>query len=309
MRQFTFVLLVSALLSPAQLRAQLMLPGALQAQPPESGGTAADPSGLASRKPKLAGLKPPSEETILGQALSRDGHAGSIEFHIAPGAGLVITKLSLEGEAMSYPAEPCRVDVVAEKPIQLSLSGRPNGVARYDAAIAACPFSLEVLDGAVLVTKPPGLCEFKAGQCRVDPAGLWGPPASGIGPDRAQQIERDRTRAEADMRTNFRALLFSAGKDSEAIKTIAGDQAGFSSLREMTCRTYMQEDMHGFCALRLTQARALALQAAFGERMAKQPAAKPAKAAEERAIAKGKPAANSTLDAAAGARPEPGQAP
>ena len=63
------------------------------------------------------------------------------------------------------------------------------------------------------------------------------------------------------MRANFRALLASAGKDEAAIKAIAGEQAGFSSEREVACRDYAHEDSTGFCALRLTQARAFALEA------------------------------------------------
>ena len=68
------------------------------------------------------------------------------------------------------------------------------------------------------------------------------------------------------MLAKFHALLASAGKDKEAIKQIASEQAGFSSEREVICRNYLREDIHGFCALRITQARALALQAAFEDR-------------------------------------------
>ncbi|MCI0600356.1 MAG: hypothetical protein L0Y60_12700, partial [Beijerinckiaceae bacterium] len=297
---------LAALLLPAPPRAQLMLPGALQVQPPPGGNGITDPGGHISRRPKLAGLKPPSETTIVGRELSRDGFAGIMAFQSTSRTGLEITKLSLAGEAMSYPPEPCLVDVVTETPIQARYSGRPNGTARYDVEVSACPFSLEVLDGAVLVTRTPGPCEFEAARCRVDPAGLWGPPGSTIGPDQAKQFESDRSRAESDMRTNFRALLTTAGKDAEAVKKIAGEQAGFSSVREMTCRTYLHEEVHGVCALRLTQARALALSAAFEERTKKQTDMKPVTAEEERTIAKRNPMANSKMDAPVRPKPEPG---
>ncbi|MCI0735033.1 MAG: hypothetical protein L0Y50_01955 [Beijerinckiaceae bacterium] len=305
MRQILLIIVLAALLLPAQSRAQLMLPGALQAHPPPAGNAGSGPAGAASRKPKLAGLKPPSEAGISGRDLLRDGFAGIIAFQSTPNSGLEITKLSLAGEGTSYPPEPCLVDVAAEIPVQVNFSGRPNGASRYDVEVAACPFSLEVLEGAVLVTRTPRTCEFAAAQCRVDPAGVWGPPGSAFGPDEANQLERDRGRAEADMRTNFRALLTSASKDIEAIKRIAGEQAGFSSVREMTCRNYLHEDVHGYCALRLTQARALALQAAFDEHMKKQADTKPAKPVEERTIAKRKPVAKTKLDAAAGPKREP----
>jgi hypothetical protein len=89
---------------------------------------------------------------------------------------------------------------------------------RYEVNIPACPFFLEVLDGAVLVTRSPRACEFTEVHCQVDPSGLWGPPGNSISPDQAKQFERERGRAESDMRANFRALLTSAGKDKEAIK-------------------------------------------------------------------------------------------
>ncbi len=265
LRQFPFVFVLSALFPPAAVHAQLMLPGAFQAESPRSTDSSSDAARAASTKPKVAGLKPPSVETILGRELARDGSAGTISFRSLPEKGIEITKLSLSGEGTSNPAESCLVDMVAEGPIQARFRGRPNGLLRYEIELPACPFSLEVLDGAVLVTRSPRTCEFTEAQCRVDPSGLWGPPGNSFSPDRAKQFERERSRAESDMRTNFRALLTSAGKDKEAIKKIAGEQAGFSSVRETTCRSYLKEDVHGYCALRFTQARALALQAAYFE--------------------------------------------
>jgi hypothetical protein len=298
LRQFPVVIVLAALLAPATARAQLMLPGALQAQPSGGPNASSDSPGAAPRKAKLAGAKPPSLETILGRDLARDGAAGIISFRTTPEKGIEITKLSLAGKGTSHPAKPCQVDVTAEGAIQARFGGRPNGVSRYEVDIPACPFSLEVLDGAVLVTRGPRTCEFREVQCRVDPAGLWGPPGNSIGPDQAKQIERERGRAESDMRANFRALLTSAGKDQEAIKKIAGEQAGFSSVREMTCRTYLKEDVHGYCALRLTQARALALQAAFMEQ------AKMKADSNLAEVAKRKPAANPKINTKAGLHPE-----
>jgi hypothetical protein len=54
-------------------------------------------------------------------------------------------------------------------------------------------------------------------------------------------------------------LLAAAGKDKQQTKRLASEQAGFSSEREEKCRTYAGEDVHGFCALRFTEARAIAL--------------------------------------------------
>lgn len=301
MRRFPVFAILAALLAPAGAGAQLMLPGALQAQPPGGPNPSPGAAGALPAKPKLAGLKPPSVETILGRDLARDGSAGVIAFRATPDKGIEITKLSLLGEGMSYPPKPCLVDLAGAGPIQARLSGRPNGTLRYEIDLPACPFSLEVLDGAVLVTRNPATCEFNEAQCRADPAGLWGPKGDSFRPEQAKQFERERSRVEADMRVNFRALLVNTGKDKEAVKKIAAEQAGFSSVREMTCRSYLKEDVHGYCALRLTQARALALQAAYFAQDKNKADLKPA-----RAIAKRKPAANQKQDTGTNPGPEPG---
>ncbi|MGH6839021.1 MAG: hypothetical protein ACREDT_09490, partial [Methylocella sp.] len=256
MRHLPSVVLLAALMTPAFARAQLMLPGALQASPSPAGKATKSPAGAGPRQPKPAGLKPPSEETIFGHELSRDGFAGVIAFQRGSGNGLEIARLSIAGEKISHPGQQCQVEVVAGTPIQTKFAGRPNGVSRYEVGIEACPISLDVLEGAVLVTRTPQTCDFRAADCRADPAGLWGPPGNSIGPDEAKQLERERGRVESVMRANFRALLTSAGKDKEAIKQIANEQAGFSSRREVICRNYLREDIHGFCALRITEARA-----------------------------------------------------
>jgi hypothetical protein len=259
-----------------------MLPGALQGSPSPAGKTAQSPAGAVPGQPKPAGLKPPSEETIVGHELSRDGFAGIIAFQRGSGNGLEIARLLIAGEEISHPGDQCQVEVVAGTPIQTRFAGRPNGVSRYEVEIETCPFSLDVLEGAVLVTRTPKTCDFPAADCRANPAGLWGPPGSTIGPDQIKQLERERGRVESAMLAKFHALLKSAGKDKEAIKQIASEQAGFSSEREVICRNYLREDIHGFCGLRITQARALALQAALEDRAK-------ARAKPERTRAKQKP--------------------
>ena len=279
-----------------------MLPGALQGSPSTAKETALNRNDASSGQPKAAGIKPPSEETIVGHELSRDGFAGIIALQRGSGTGLEITKLSIAGEEISHPGKQCQVDVAAGTPIQASFAGRPNGVSRYEVELETCPFSLDVLEGAVLVTRTPQTCDFRAADCRADPAGLWGPPGNAIGPDQTKQLERERGHVELDMRVRFRALLTSAGKDKEATKQIAREQAGFSSEREVICRNYVREDIHGFCALRITQARALALQAAFEDRTK-------AKAKPARTKAKRQPASNLSLNSKANQKPAPGSAP
>jgi hypothetical protein len=184
-------------MTPALVRAQLMLPGALQASPPTANKTAPNPFSAAPGQPKPGGLKPPSEETIFGQELSRDGFAGIIAFQRGSSNMLEIIRLSIAGEQISRPGKQCQVEVVAGTPIQTRFAGKPNGVSRYEVEIETCPFSLDVLEGAVLVTRMPRTCDFRAADCRADPAGLWGPPGNTIGPDQTKQLERERGRVES----------------------------------------------------------------------------------------------------------------
>jgi hypothetical protein len=249
----------------APASAQLMLPGAVHAVP-EGGGARSqqgsrEDAEAGQGKPKLARIQPPAEATILGRVLARDGSSGVMAFESAAAKDLVITSLSLDGEEISRPESPCRVEVVAGAPITARFSDRNAGLSRYEVELAACPFSFEVLDGAVLVTRALAACAFTAADCRVDPTGLWGPRGDEIDDRQIKQWERARAQAEAAMRANFRALLASAGTDRDAVKRIAGEQAGFSSERSMACSAYAGEDLHGFCALRLTEARVIALQA------------------------------------------------
>ncbi|WP_051953221.1 hypothetical protein [Methylocapsa aurea] len=284
LKYFPLTTLVAAVLAgffcETSARAQLMLPGALQAAPPAGAepGNSSQPA-PAPAKPKPVAEKRPDEAAILGRDLSQNGSAGSIAFQMPSSKGLEVTRLSLLGEAISHPGEQCRVDVVADAPIDAKFSGRPNGVARYDVAIEACPFSLDVLEGAVLVMRAEGACDFAAADCRVDPTGLWGPAGNAIDPAQIKQMERERGRAETSMRANYHALAASAGKDKAAIKRIAGEQAGFSSAREVMCRNYLREEAHGFCALRMTQARVFALRAEFDAKAKGDDGEKPLRAA------------------------------
>lgn len=318
---FAFALpAVNAGLAPA--RAQLLLPGATsQAQPPAaaqaSPSPAPAPAPAPPNKPKPAPPKPPPIKSILGRELSLNGSEGAIRFQAAPRKGdreIEITKLSLAGEETTDSPGPCLVNVVTEEPIRAKFAGRPNGLSRFDVDIKACPFSFEILDGAILVSRTPPACEFAAAQCRANLAGLWGPPGKSFGPDQAKRLEHERGRAETEMRNKFRALMAKAGKDKEAVKKIASEQAGFSSARETACRNYAGEDARGFCALRLTQARIAALQAALaGPGLRTKAASGSAKQEKKKTTEKRKPAPDSgsapAQNTEAAPAPPPGDTP
>jgi hypothetical protein len=235
--------------------AQLQLPGALGQ--PAPAGTVAPPPEARKERPKPPMLRAPSEDAIVGRTLLRNGTTGMLVIERA-GKDLRVQKLALTGDQISKPNEHCRVEV-SGTPLSLASEGKPAGLSRYKLALEICPFSFDVLDGAVLASNGGKTCEFKAADCQVDPAGLWGPRPAEFGPERIKEFERERAHAETTVRADFRALLAAAGKDKQQAKALASEQAGFSSEREEKCRTYAGEDVHGFCALRFTEARAIAL--------------------------------------------------
>lgn len=240
--------------------AQLQLPGAFAPAP--AGTVAAPPRAGKPKSAHKAIASPPrvpSDDAVVGRALMLNGRAGVMEFGRA-GKDLQISHLKLSGDLISRVGDRCQVDL-SSAPIALEPAGKPAGVTRYLLKLPACPFSVDILEGAALAIREGGACEFTAADCRVNPAGLWGQPASEIGAKRAKEIEHQRRKAETTMRENYRAWVSAAGKDRALVRRIAHEQAGFSSRREEVCRTYAREAEHGYCALLTTEAWAIALAA------------------------------------------------
>ena len=255
LRQGLVALALAFVATPAL--AQMQLPGAVA---PTGEGTVVTPG---VPKPKRTGppppVKVPTDDGLLGRTLVQNGRAGAIQFS-RDGKDVRISKIVFGGEKISRPAETCTVEQPG-MPLALTAGGRPNGVTRYSAPVEACPIEFDVLDGAILVSSREKACEFATADCRVDPAGLWGQPASEIGATRAKEIERSRPGVEQTMRNHFRAWLESADKNRDLIRKISRYQAGFSSTRAEICDRYARESEHGYCSLVLTQAHSTALAA------------------------------------------------
>lgn len=234
--------------------AQFALPGAVAPTP--EGAVATGRRAGDGRAAPIA-PKPPSEDAIVGRTLYLDGSRSSIEFQRS-GAETQVAKLTLEGDRLSRSGESCSIDV-AETPLRLQAAESETGLRRYQVDFPACPFVLEVLDGAVLVTNDGKACEIKTADCRADPAGLWGMGTNEFDPVRTKDMAGTRARVEETVRADFRALYERNKQDKSVRKLLVREQAGFSSWREEICRSYAQEAEYGYCALRLTEARALAL--------------------------------------------------
>ncbi len=235
---------------------QMVLPGAVAPAP--VGSSSAPSTGGPPKPAAPPPVRAPGEDAVVGKELRWNGATGIITLE-RQDKDLRITRLTLPGNQISRPADVCRVDV-AGGPFTLKASPRREGLLHFQSEIEACPIAIDVLDGAVQVTVQGGVCTFANADCKTSPGGVWGPPAASIGPAEAKNIERLRAAADKNGQAYFKALLANT-KDRQQVKSIAADQAAFSSKREEACRDYAKEDVHGFCASRMTEARAIALRA------------------------------------------------
>jgi hypothetical protein len=270
LRRFAAALCFLALMWPLRVAAQLSLPGA--SAPTEAGAVVAPSEGqphaakprtrprdedeAAAAGPAIA-PKPPSEDGVVDKQLFLDGSRSIVELQHA-GGRLQVARLTLAGDSISRSGESCRVEVEG-MPLALKPRDDDSGLHRYQAEFPACPFTLAVLDGAILVSNEGGACELKAADCRSDPRGLWG--ESDFDPKQAKEMLGLRARVEKTVRANFRALSLKYKKDKDIRNYLASAQAGFSARREEICRYYAKEEDVGYCSLRVTEARALTLAA------------------------------------------------
>lgn len=243
--------------SPAA--AQLALPGAVTPGP--AGAVEKAPSAAKTPKP-AAVYAPPTVVAVVGRPLLLNGANGALQFSGSADA-LRIDRLTLFGEVISDPTQQCRIEVGGGGAIAAKAVGRPDGLLRFAVDIPACPFEFDVLDEAVLVPTQLQACVFKEADCQASPSGLWGPAGAALEPQ-AKQIERARAHAEAAAAANYRALNARLNDPAKA-NDLARDQSHFSSDRQDICRDYARESVHGFCATRLTEARAALLRARLDE--------------------------------------------
>ncbi|MEH3143908.1 MAG: hypothetical protein PGN34_00775 [Methylobacterium frigidaeris] len=233
------------------------VPGSGDAPPVETPRPAPAPPA----PPKPVVLKAPSDDSVLGQELQQNGNAGSLRLERS-GAGYS-ARITLSGSKVSQPTESCQVPLAGGSPIALTDQGRAEGVTRLASADPACPLRLDLLDGSVLVTSggEAETCVFQAADCAATPKGLWGPGAAALLP-RAQEFDTARGVADKAVRENYKVMTQRARR--EDVRPIVTEQAAFSSDRELMCRSYAREGTHGYCHVRFTEARALALATRLG---------------------------------------------
>jgi hypothetical protein len=309
------LLLLALVLTPLPARAQLALPGAV-ATPTPAGQTMAPPATHSGpRKTESSGSgpairpKPPTESATLGQTLSLNGTRGAILIEKNGGA-LAVTRLVLTGSKISQPNHACSVSMGEDGPIRLQPLGAPDGATRFELDSSACPMLIDLLGGALRVSAPFGACAFPQADCRADVAGLWGPPGAAFGASQIKTFERERAGLEKSVQARFRELLKAFKKKPDLASALVKEHADFAASRATICRDYDKEDAHGFCALRLTEARDLALQARLADARDEKAKEKAEKAEKARRQAERKqPAPAKRKDAAKDHRARPAAAP
>lgn len=256
--------LLAAALAAGGARAQLMLPGAAPAKPqgakvsPVRRRSPGSSAREAEARAKAAGAGPAQGiESVAGRPLLLNGQSGLMQIS-GDDKTATIDKLELSGETVSDPSQRCVVNIVGEKPILATSVGRPDGLMRFEADVSACPIAFDVIDGAVLVPSQITACVFKAADCRTSPGGLWGPDGASLAGE-AATIVKERAEAEKAMAKIVRALEEKAKESPEAADLVR-DQDGFAGQRDEICRDYAKESIHGYCALRITEARTVLLQ-------------------------------------------------
>lgn len=255
------------MLMAAPARSQEALPGAAPPAPADAPagdmpkkkkpGAAAKAAQSAKSKPLLA----PDAAAIEGRPLLLNGKVGLLQLS-GSGKTLQVDKLRLAGESVSDPSQRCIVDIVGEKPVEATREESPDGLERYEVDVPACPFTFDVLDGAVLVPSQITACVFKAADCQTSPGGLWGPNGDGFETD-AALIGKRRNEAEKAM---VRALhmLEERAQDNPDAASLLRDQNAFAGQRNDACRDYVKESAYGYCASSLTEAQAALLDARLG---------------------------------------------
>ncbi len=235
--------------------AQLALPGGSSSDPAATdGGNAAPVKHRAKHRPRID-RKAPDAIAVEDRPLLLNGTGGQLRLSRGEGGSLKIDKFTLAGEVVSNPTQKCRIDIVGETPITATSQGAPDGLARYTADIPACPLTFDVLDGAVLVPAQNSACVFQAADCQASPGGLWGPDVAQLEGD-AKQFAKDRTSADVGLQE---ALKILQKHDKGAAAALAREQNDFAAQRDDTCHDYVGEPKYGYCASRLTAARAALL--------------------------------------------------
>lgn len=236
----------------AQVSGPLVLPGAV----PPAAEVPPDATRRAPQRPRGESTQASTLPRGIKDAKhyhhgSAPGTQGELEI-IGQLPGTLGLHITATGRVISSPGETCAIDLGADSPAPMLRIEERYRTTRYRLQSPVCPLVVELLPNSVRISIPDGECAFVRADCRLSPDGVWGPTAEDL-MGRTAAIERQRGRAENEMRDTSRKLLRRLSGEDQ--RQVAAEQAAFSSERTTTCRSYVGEDQHGFCAAELTSAR------------------------------------------------------
>jgi len=249
-----FLVLAAAALTGGGALAQLALPGA-QGAAPASADAPSKPRHRAHRGGGGSFTLAADPAALDGKTLRLNGRNG--ELRLAKGADgkLKIVKFSLLGEVVSNPLQRCKIDIVADNPLDATPQGEPDGLPRFAATIPACPLTFDVVADGVVAPSQANACAFAAADCQASPSGLWGPEPAALEAD-PKAVARARAAADRSIQDSLRTL---ERRDKDAAASLTREQSDFAAERDDVCHDYANEPKLGFCASRLQQSRAALL--------------------------------------------------
>ena len=274
-----FLVLAAAALSGGAAFAQLTLPGAAPGEAPRETSSAAPADAPAKPNHRAhraatsggpAGALVADPAALDGKTLRQNGRNGELRFARGADGKLQIVKFSLAGEVISNPAQRCKIDIVADKPLDATPQGEPDGLPRFAATIPACPLSFDVVAGGVLAPQQANACVFAAADCQASPSGLWGPESADLEKD-PRAIGHARALADRSIQDSLKELV---RRDKDAAASLARQESDFAAERDDLCHDYAGETKLGFCASRLQQTRAALLIKRLSEAGPAKPGAK-----------------------------------
>ncbi len=108
-------------------------------------------------------------DAVVDRTLRLNGRSGELQLARGEDKALRIVKYVLLGEVVSNPEQQCRIDIVADQPIEARPQGEPDGLPRYASDVPACPLTFDVVGDGVLVPAQTNACVFSVGRLPGEP--------------------------------------------------------------------------------------------------------------------------------------------
>jgi hypothetical protein len=230
----------------------------LSCAPLQAQGLFAPTSMLASSASKQAALETPQDKLVeklspLKGTLFRNTQKGDLVlFEEKNSLALALKMKGWNSEKRDI----CEAHFTPAQPQNMSYIGKPNGLPRYHTKLLGCDIFIERLGEANMMLG--GKCVTQSG-CEVEASGLWG-DFNALPNEKT--IDKDRSLYEKRM-NKARQSLMKAYRRTPNLNNFISEQVDFNAQRASLCADF-QGEKHGYCGMKLTQARAIELETRLG---------------------------------------------